>query len=253
MFRYYVYVLCYPDGTPFYIGKGKGKRIDHHGQDVEKGVKCNLHKTDVIKQIQRSGQQVMKYKIAEFDCERDAYMYEWAFIHMTTYSESLTNAMGSNGRYRNIPELLPEKRVLIEATNGYYNIKEVASMLGKSEQLVNWLVREGKLTAIKIGFSTRIEQETVDALFQPTAKSDKEPTQEKNTNMPKEPLNLTPIKEAAKKLHVHPTTLRRAIAARKLKAVRLGQGYRVSDEALEQWLASLNGGEKRCSNKQPLS
>jgi len=44
---------------------------------------------------------------------------------------------------------------------------------------------------------------------------------------------LIPIKEAAERLHVHPVTLLRAIAAGKLEAVKLGRGYQVTEEAIK--------------------
>jgi hypothetical protein len=41
---YYVYVLARPDGTPFYVGKGKNGRIFEHDKEARSGHKC--HKCD---------------------------------------------------------------------------------------------------------------------------------------------------------------------------------------------------------------
>ena len=48
------------------------------------------------------------------------------------------------------------------------------------------------------------------------------------------------ISEAAEQLDVHVATLRRAIKAGKLKAIRLGNGYRVTQQALDEYVQSLS-------------
>lgn len=55
--NYYVYILCEPDGTPFYVGKGKGNRVFQHEAEA-----CSLalrsHKLNVIRRIQRGGELI---------------------------------------------------------------------------------------------------------------------------------------------------------------------------------------------------
>lgn len=50
--RWYTYVLCRPDGTPFYVGKGSGRRVlDHELEALRQSLapKSNPLKCNVIR------------------------------------------------------------------------------------------------------------------------------------------------------------------------------------------------------------
>jgi len=59
---YYVYELQYPNGTPFYVGKGKGDRCNKHlkGRDNSNSFKCRI-----INKIRNSRQEPIIKKVAE--------------------------------------------------------------------------------------------------------------------------------------------------------------------------------------------
>ena len=56
----YLYVLCRPDGDPFYIGKGKGDRVLHHEREAL-GL-GRSHKLNVIRSVVAKGGQI-KYRL----------------------------------------------------------------------------------------------------------------------------------------------------------------------------------------------
>lgn len=70
--RYYTYALCKPTGEVFYIGKGKGSRINHHFQ------KWHLSKSNNKKNqtIRKYGNTVKREILCYFNNEEDAYLHE---------------------------------------------------------------------------------------------------------------------------------------------------------------------------------
>jgi hypothetical protein len=75
---YYVYLLCKPDATPFYVGKGKGDRIHQHEREARKGHMC--HKCNTIRKVWRSGDEIYKIKVLLTDNEGVAFWVERTLI-----------------------------------------------------------------------------------------------------------------------------------------------------------------------------
>lgn len=76
--RYYVYLLSRPDGTPFYVGKGTGRRILRHEIEARRG--CECHKCRTIRIVWASGGQVQRRIIFASHVEREALDHEVAVI-----------------------------------------------------------------------------------------------------------------------------------------------------------------------------
>lgn len=97
--RFYVYVLCRPNGKPFYIGKGSGRRAFDHDAEARKG--CECHKCRVIRKIWRNGGEVQRYTVFTTDNEQAAFDYERELIALHG-RKNLTNAtdggVGGTGR-----------------------------------------------------------------------------------------------------------------------------------------------------------
>lgn len=67
---------------PFYIGKGKGRRIKQHLWEARtpSANKYNQHKLNKIQEIINSGKQVIVVKLKEFDTEKEAFDFEKKLI-----------------------------------------------------------------------------------------------------------------------------------------------------------------------------
>jgi hypothetical protein len=72
--RFYVYQLARPDGTPFYIGKGVGRRVFQHETEA-KGPGWS-HKLNTIRLLDRGGFAIHYSILAFFDCENECHARE---------------------------------------------------------------------------------------------------------------------------------------------------------------------------------
>jgi hypothetical protein len=88
---YYVYELADPrDGKVFYVGKGKGRRINQHVQEAKSGKIGNPFKLDHIREILRAGHKVTERIVSSGLTEQDALRMERE--HIASYGiGSLTN------------------------------------------------------------------------------------------------------------------------------------------------------------------
>lgn len=104
---YYVYELRDPrDGSTFYVGKGKGGRINCHEREARAGRQSR--KCERIRQIEAAGLSVVKAKVARFDDEQEAYDSEARLIEQYGLA-SLTNVLSGGGVGRNLPTLAADR------------------------------------------------------------------------------------------------------------------------------------------------
>lgn len=70
----YVYILARPEGTPFYVGEGKDRRVFQHAREARlahRSVELNPYKCNVIRKIENSGQTII-YRIESFHTDKSS-------------------------------------------------------------------------------------------------------------------------------------------------------------------------------------
>lgn len=104
---YYVYELIDPrTGVVFYVGKGKGSRIDAHEIEARKGRLSR--KCDWIREIEAEGLAVLKSKVKTFSDEQDAYDFEADLVDKYGL-HSLANIIPGGGLARSGPTLFLDR------------------------------------------------------------------------------------------------------------------------------------------------
>ena len=150
--KWYVYLLCDPDTEqPFYVGKGMGDRMYIHEKSVDTYADGNATKKQVIKQILAQGKEVLKKKVAEFDNESDALIYELAMISL--YGSHITNITyggGHSRKSRNSP-FKPQRVVDAEL----WDAEDVMKYIGCSRSALWRYMRWSGLPHIKSGKELR--------------------------------------------------------------------------------------------------
>ncbi len=100
---YYVYVLMDSDQKDvFYVGKGQGGRIYHHGNEVKallrNGFKPGNTKQNRIAEIISSGKDFDQHVIGRYESENEAFAVESTLINWVYGFDNLTNLnRGKNG------------------------------------------------------------------------------------------------------------------------------------------------------------
>jgi hypothetical protein len=77
--RFYVYVLFRPNGQPFYVGKGIGRRVFNHETEA-KNTSIRTHKLNVIRAITRQGGQIGYALPLACDDKNEAHTFEIKLI-----------------------------------------------------------------------------------------------------------------------------------------------------------------------------
>lgn len=140
--NFYVYALYYPNGDIFYVGKGKGRRIDVSARLPKKLNKGNYLKFKALKEIYSIGNEPIKKKLLENVSEEDALEFEEGLIkkygRLCDGSGILTNIIKSSvlGNTGWIPStetrnIWKKQRAGVKQTTTHIN-KRVSKIIGKT-------------------------------------------------------------------------------------------------------------------------
>lgn len=104
--RFVVYTLCYPNGKPFYVGKGSPARPYAHESEARRG--CPCPKCDVIRSIWKAGNQIQRVIVFTTNDEHEAVIREGDEIALYNL-DTLTNKNVGYGYVRDRNKAVPKE------------------------------------------------------------------------------------------------------------------------------------------------
>lgn len=119
--RFYTYTYNYPNGTPFYVGKGTKKRIISHMWDAKANRNTNKFHIRVIQKLLKNNEEPIIKKIVDEVDEEFAFFVEQEFI--SKYGKR-TNGTG----------ILTNNTDGGEGTSGINNIKRTPEQIEAMRQ-----------------------------------------------------------------------------------------------------------------------
>jgi len=142
---YYVYHLIDPrDNKVFYVGKGKGSRINYHEREAAKGIfsdKCNT-----IRKIIGDSLKVRKVFVMEFVGEEDAYNFEMLEIkriglhNLTNCKQGFVPPIRSRNKQREDIFTIKLFMTLMRKTN-FLKLQPIIGLCGISVNVPDKLVQ----------------------------------------------------------------------------------------------------------------
>jgi hypothetical protein len=129
--KFFVYTYSYPNGVPFYVGKGCGRRHKVHYFHAKAGRNLGSWNIRVIRKLLKSGQEPIIVKIADHIDEELALLVEQEFI-----SKYGRRDIGSG--------------ILVNGTSGGDGAYDVSPQA--QAQKIKGLLKAGATTRFKPGF-----------------------------------------------------------------------------------------------------
>ena len=162
---YYVYLLIDPrDNNIFYVGKGKGNRINHHLLGALDSKTNETEKINKIREIRNSGLEVKHYVLRHELTEKEAYEVESAVIDVLG-KDKLTNIVRGHHsedkglmmledikiKYEAKEAVIRDPSILININNLYRRDMTESEIYNATR--TSWKISLNSVSDIKIAFS----------------------------------------------------------------------------------------------------
>lgn len=141
--KFYVYTLARPDGSVFYVGKGKAYRVNAHEKEAATG--CECPRCFVIQSAWNAGEAIIKTIVFESSEENAVLTAEREMIRSIGRDNLCNRSDGGEGKTHAIwraayQELLAELKVLRKRLRrtGYYDSALFREVKDKETKLKQW-------------------------------------------------------------------------------------------------------------------